>query len=106
MYKGVGVFAFLILSIFFQYPMKMNLISLRPNYCIFIEYLKTGGGGGEVALSEPPEPPLDQPLSHLVLIKMTANLEKTQRTTYHKNITPHTVGEAMNLQQQKLRWKQ
>ena len=36
---------------------------LRPNYFIFTGYLKNGGtewvGGGS---SEPPEPPLDQPL--------------------------------------------
>ena len=32
------------------------MVSLRPNYFIFIGYLKTGGGGGT------PEPPLDPPL--------------------------------------------
>ena len=39
-----------------------NLVSLRPNYFIFIGYLKTGGG--VVGSSEPPEPTLDPPLSH------------------------------------------
>ena len=44
----------------------MKMISVRPNYFIFIGYLKTGGGGGggggggeEVGSSDPPEPPLD-----------------------------------------------
>ena len=43
--------------------MKMkywNPTSLRPNYFIFIGYLKTGGGEG--GSNEPPEPPLDPPL--------------------------------------------
>ena len=33
--------------IFLKYTMKLNnLVSLRPNYFIFIGYLKTGGGEG------------------------------------------------------------
>ena len=39
------------------------LASLRPNYCIYIGYLKTGdreGGGG--VQTNPHEPPFDQPL--------------------------------------------
>ena len=57
-------------SIFLNIPRKWNnLVSLRPNYCIFIGYLKTcvfvcvcvcvWGGGG----LEPSEPPIDPPLS-------------------------------------------
>ena len=34
-----------------------NLVSLRPDYFIFIAYLKTGGREG--GLNEPPEPPLN-----------------------------------------------
>ena len=51
------MFALLILSIFL-----LN-ISVRPNYFIFIGYLKTGGGEG--GSNEPLEPPLDTPLTHL-----------------------------------------
>ena len=33
--------------IFFSIPWKWNnLVSVRPNYFIYIEYLKNGGGGG------------------------------------------------------------
>ena len=43
--------------------MKMNkLVSLRPNYFIFIGYLKTGNGGG--GSSEPRDPLLDPPLTY------------------------------------------
>ena len=47
MYKGVGV-------------LYGDFVSLRPNYFIFIGYLKKRGGEG-VSL-ESPEPPLDPPL--------------------------------------------
>ena len=51
LWKGVHVYkwvrvASLIFLISLKYP-------LRPNYSIFMGYLKTGGGGGA------PEPPLD-----------------------------------------------
>ena len=39
-------FALLILSHFPKYPMKKNNLVPRPNYLIFIRYLKSGGGGG------------------------------------------------------------
>ena len=46
--------------IFLKYPMNMkNLVSLRPNYFIFID-LKTRGGGRRFA--QLPDPPLDPPL--------------------------------------------
>ena len=42
-YKGVGVRSADIISIFLNIPWKWNnLVSLRPNYFIFIWYLKTG----------------------------------------------------------------
>ena len=40
-----------------------NLVSLRPDYFIFIGYLKTGGREG--GLNEPPEPPLNLPLNFM-----------------------------------------
>ena len=44
-----------------SHPLKRNnLASLRPNYFIFLGYLKTGGR--ERGLMEPTEPPLDLPL--------------------------------------------
>ena len=36
-------------------------VSLRPNYFIFMGYFKCGGERG--GSSEPPEPPLDRPLT-------------------------------------------
>ena len=43
---GGGCFVYLII-IFLKSAMKMNnLVSLRQNYFIFIEYFKTGRGGG------------------------------------------------------------
>ena len=50
MYKGVGVRFADFISFVLKYFMNMkylvsNLVSLRPNYLIFIGYLKTGGGG-------------------------------------------------------------
>ena len=37
---------------------------MRPNYFIFIGYLKTGGGGGgREGVRANPEPPLDPPLN-------------------------------------------
>ena len=41
MYKGVGVRIADFISFFLNIP-----VSLRPNYFIFIGYLKTRGGGG------------------------------------------------------------
>ena len=48
MLKGVGV-ALLILSHFslISHENENNLVSLRPNYLIFIGYLNGGGGGAE-----------------------------------------------------------
>ena len=47
LFKGGG-FALLILSNFskISHENENNLVSLRPNYFIFIGYLKPGGGGG------------------------------------------------------------
>ena len=46
-YKSVGVRFVDFISFFVNIPWKWNnLVSLRPNYFIFIGYLKTGGGGG------------------------------------------------------------
>ena len=45
--------------------MKMNdLVSLRLNYFFFIGYLKTGDREGGSSTSEPPEPPLDPPVTN------------------------------------------
>ena len=42
--KGVRFVDFI--SVFLKYTMKMNnLVSVRPNYFIFMGYLKTGGRG-------------------------------------------------------------
>ena len=63
MYKGVGVCLADFISFILNIPWKWNtcnLVSLRPNYFIFIGYLKTGVR--ERGLSELPEPPLDPPL--------------------------------------------
>ena len=59
MNKGLGVrFADFFYFILFKYPMKMNnLVSLRPNYFIFIGYLKMGVGEG-VSI-QAPEPRLN-----------------------------------------------
>ena len=60
--EKVGVRFADFISYFLNIPWKRNnLVSLRPNYFIFIGYLKTGGGeeGGSL---EPPEPSLDPPL--------------------------------------------
>ena len=58
---GVGV-RFTDFISFYKYPMKMKkLVSLRPNYFIFIGYLKTRRG--ERGSREPPESPLDPPLN-------------------------------------------
>ena len=60
-YKGVWDHFTDFLSLLLNIPWKWNnLVSLRPNYFIFIGYLKTEGGEG--GLSKPPEPPLDLPL--------------------------------------------
>ena len=60
-YKGVGVRFADFLSFFLNIPWKWNnLVSLRPNYFIYIEYWKTEDGEGD--WSEPPEPPLDPQL--------------------------------------------
>ena len=64
MYKSMGDRFAGFISFFLNVPKKgNNLVSLRPNYFNFIGYLKMGGGGGERGSSEPPEPPLDPPLS-------------------------------------------
>ena len=61
MFKGLGVHFADFISIFLNIPWKQNnLVSVRPNYFIFIGYLKTGGGEG--GSSDPPETPLDPPL--------------------------------------------
>ena len=47
MYKGMGVRFADCISFVLNISWKwINLVSLRPNYFIFIGYLKTGGGGG------------------------------------------------------------
>ena len=46
-----------------KYPMKMNsLVSLRPNYFIFVGFKKRGVMRG--GLSEPPLDPPDWPFMH------------------------------------------
>ena len=56
----VWVFALLILSFFFNVPWKWNnLVSLRPNYFIFIGYLKRGEGR---VFKRTLEPTYDPPL--------------------------------------------
>ena len=55
---GVGVRFTDYISLFLNIPRKCN--NLRPNYFIFIGYLKTGGHEG--GPNEPPELPLDRPL--------------------------------------------
>ena len=63
MYKCVGVQFADLISFCFNIPWKWNnLVSLRPNYFIFIGYLKMGGGGGGGGA---PEPPLDPPLQEM-----------------------------------------
>ena len=47
MYKGVGVRFADFISFFLNIPWKWNnLVSLRPNYLIFIGYQKMGDGAG------------------------------------------------------------
>ena len=64
-YKGVGVrfadFISFFLSILWK---RNNLVSLRPNYFIFIGHLKIGGvgGGGGRGFERITETPLDRPL--------------------------------------------
>ena len=67
MYKRVGVHFADFISFFLNIPWKWNnLVSLRPNFFIFIGYFKNwgqaGGGGG---VNEPPEPPLNHGLVFL-----------------------------------------
>ena len=63
MKEGVGVADFI--SFFLNIPRKWNnLVSVRPNYFIFVIYLKNCGQGW--GSSEPPEPPLDPPLIYIV----------------------------------------
>ena len=62
MYKGVRVRFVDSISFFLYIPLKWNnLVSLRPNYFIFIGYLKTGGWEGGVQVN-PLNPTLDSPL--------------------------------------------
>ena len=66
MYKWMGVPFAEFISFFLNIPGKLNnLVSLRPNYFIFIGYLKMGDKEG--GSSEPPEPPLDPPLHYNLL---------------------------------------
>ena len=62
-----GGFALLIfISFFLNVPLKWNnLVSLRPNYFIFIGSLKTGAWEG--GSSQPLEHPLDPPLTFIYL---------------------------------------
>ena len=61
--EGVGVADFI--SFFLNIPRKWNnLVSVIPNYFIFVIYLKNCGQGW--GSSEPPEPPLDPPLICIV----------------------------------------
>ena len=64
------MFALLIFS-FSQ--ISNNLVSLRPNYFIFIGYLKMGGGGG--LEQTPSESPLDLPLyQKIFLIRIATDM--------------------------------
>ena len=55
MYKDVGVRSADFIYFFLNIPWKWNkLVSMRPNYLIFIGYLKTGGGEGGRANSWTP----------------------------------------------------
>ena len=57
MYNGLGVRFADFISYSLNIPWKWNnLVSLRPNYFIFIGYLKTGGGGGARANPLTPTP--------------------------------------------------
>ena len=59
-----------------------NLVSLRPNYFIFIGYLKTGRRGGRS--SEPPETTLDPPLPSIYSFSKTGSYnisDGSSRTT-------------------------
>ena len=71
LFKGLGVRVVDFISFFLNIPCKRNnLVSLRPNYFIFIGYLKRVGGGsrGRWGSSEAPEPPLDPPQSSLTRV--------------------------------------
>ena len=75
MYKSVGVPFADFISFFSNIPWKWNnLISLRPNYFIFIGYLNLGGMDG--GSSKPPEPPLDPPLIPYGCLKFDIFLPK------------------------------
>ena len=51
------------ITFFLNIPWKWNnLVSLSPDYFIFIGYMYLKTGGWEGGLSQPPEPPLDPPL--------------------------------------------
>ena len=70
------------ISFFLNIPWKWNnLVSLRPNYFIFMGYLRTGGGSG--GSSEPPEPPLDPPLSIVIILFQKANNKCVDQTVEH-----------------------
>ena len=59
--------ALLIYLIYLKYPMKINnLVSLSPNYLIFIGYFKTGSR--EAPSGSARETPLDPPLHHSLVL--------------------------------------
>ena len=62
MYKRMRVRSRVRFPDFISFFSNIPQVSLRPNYFIFIEYLKNGGGGAEGLSSEPSEPLLDPQL--------------------------------------------
>ena len=76
MYKGVGVRLADFISFILNIPWKWNnLVSLRPNYFIFIGYLIAGRGG---AL----DPPLQCAPNHLLRTKQHLPLQAIQLGVY------------------------
>ena len=72
------------ISFILNIPSKWNnLVSMRPNYFLFIGYLKTGGREGG-----PPEPPLDPPLSlkanYTLALWLSEEYTRKQGTKWHQ----------------------
>ena len=91
-YKGVGVRFADFISFFLNMPWKRdNLVSGRPNYFIFIGYLKTRGREGGSS-----EPPLDPPL--LYMHKHKLHIHKTTcswRSSQNRGDTFNTAPQAV-----------